>query len=409
MIEQTSATDFSDFDTVANAAEPDPFSVLNAMRERCPVARSEQHGGFWILSRYEDVRSVARDPDGFSSAQGVTIPASGHMPVIPIEADPPLHECIREPIEERFSPHEIAKHQGEVREVASGLIDDFIEQGEGDLAFELTIPLPAIMITRLLGLPEPDAALFLDWAKRMMSLVSVSHDTDLMVEIAGYFHALWEDRRGAPRDDIPSIVAATTVGDREITEMEFISTMAALFSAGQDTTANFSANALEYLALHPELRARLLDDPELLPRAVEELLRFISPVLGLGRLVTREATVAGQAMQAGDRVLLSWGAANHDPRRFPDPDTLKFERPAAGHVAFGYGIHRCLGQHVARLEMRVILEEVLRRLPDYELRADAPVKRAGGVTRMIHSLPVRFTPGPRTGREDAAPAAEGAR
>lgn len=386
---------FEDFDHNALSAERDPFPLLSEMRQRCPVAHSGQHGGFWVLTRYADVRDVAVDHERFTSGQGVTIPGSGHMPLLPIELDPPMHKQIRGPLAHRFGASQIADQEPQVREIVTGLIDSFIERGSADLAAELTIPLPAIMITRILGLPESDADRFIDWATRIMSIASVTEDVSLMIEIGGYFGDLYHDRTALPREDIPSLLAGLVLAGRPMSAVEFISVMATLFSAGQDTTANAAANALEYLALNPPLRQRLVGDLSLIDASIDELLRFISPVPALARSAAEDVMVGGQLLRAHDRVLLHWMAANHDPERFPDPDEVVLGRPAVGHLGFGFGIHRCLGQHVARLELRVLLEEVLTRLPDYRLSSDSGAQRRGGVTRVVSALPVEFEPAAR--------------
>lgn len=379
------------FDHLAVSAMENPFELLAGLRATCPVAHSDRYDGFWVLSRYDDVNRVAHDPVRFTSTQGVTIPHHGFpISLPPIELDPPLQRQFRAPLLDRFSPQRVAEREKDVRAAVATLIDAFVETGRADLACDLMIPLPCIITSQFFGFPEEDWGKLHDWAVRIMR---TDGDLDVVIETFQYFGALYEDRRANPRDDIPSLMLTIEVDGRAINEEEFLCMMNVLFVAGLDTTANAGANMFAHLARHPELRRRLVEEPALIPGAVEEFLRYLSPLPALSRTATEDVDIGGRVIPAGERVQLHWMAANHDPDEFPDPDVFVPDRSPNRHFAFGAGAHRCLGSNLARLELRVVLEEVLHRLPDYRLADDAPIERYPGVTRGVSSLPVVFTPG----------------
>jgi cytochrome P450 len=206
-----------------------------------------------------------------------------------------------------------------------------------------------------------------------------------------YFYELYQDRSVNPRDDIPSLILSLAVDGQPIGEQEFLCFMSTLVMAGLDTTANAAANMLQLLADRPALRAELIADPGRTAPAVEEMLRFVTPLPALARVTTEPVELGGVAIPAGERVQMVFAAANHDPAEFECPEEVRFDRSPNRHLSFGAGPHRCLGAHLARLELRVLLEEVLRLIPDYEVVSDGVV-RYGGITRGISALPVRFTP-----------------
>jgi cytochrome P450 len=382
-----------DFDHLALSAMAEPYPALRDLRGRCPVAHSDAHDGFWVFTRYDDVNRASHDPVRFTSTKGVTIPHHGFpVSLPPIELDPPLHKQFRGPLLEHFSPARVAEREGEIRRQVTELIDNFIADGRADLAQQLTIPLPGYVTSRFFGFPEEDLDRLHDWAVRILA---TSGDLAVVGETFDYLNKVYEDRLANPRDDLASVVLTIEVDGRPISQMEFLCMMNMLFVAGLDTTANAGAHMLEHIARHPDVRKRLLDEPELVPVAIEEFLRFLTPLPALSRTTTEEVTVGNAAIPAGERVLLHWMAANHDPAEFPDPDDFVIDRVPNRHFAFGAGVHRCLGSNLARLELRIVLEEVLLRLPDYHLADEDGVARYPGVTRGISSLPVTFTPGPR--------------
>jgi cytochrome P450 len=387
------ADPFTGFDHYTSLClDVDPVPLLRELREHCPVGRTDTRGGSWVLTRYQDVWQAARDTASFSSAAGVANPSHGMPPLPPIEWDPPEHALFRGPLIPRFSPSAVAKHEGHARAVVTRLIDEFIETGRADLAEQLTVPLPAIVNTPMLGIPLEDRERFQDWAITLMS--SGGQDVEAITSCMDYFAELHEVRTHDPGDDIPTLVLNVRIDDEPLDVRQFVLAMVMLMSAGLDTTTNTGSHMLYWLAQHPRERRTLVDDPTLIPAAVEELLRHITPLPSLFRTATRALTLHDQPVAEGDRVQLCWMAANHDPAEFPDPETVRLDRTPNRHLSFGIGPHRCLGSTLARMELRVMLEEALPRLGDY--RVTEPPIRYSAATRGISRLRVTFPPGPRS-------------
>jgi cytochrome P450 len=370
----------------------DPSDVLAYGHAKCPVTHSDAHDGYWVVFGYDDVNHIARNPEVFSSNQGLGIPDHNYpVRLPPIEIDPPRHIQYRSPLLERFSPTSVGRMEHEIRAIVTELLDAFIERGEADLATELTIPLPNTVIPRLFNLPAEDGERFQDWAARSLQ---VSGDMTPYLEMFTYFMEVHADRVANPRgpDDFVTLLMSIELEGVPISMEEVVGMMCTFVSAGVDTTANAAAHVLDILTRQPHLRQRLLDDPAILPSAIEEMLRYITPVALEARVTTEDVVVGGVGIPKGERVTVNWLAANRDPNEFPNPSELDFDRAPNRHVAFGAGPHRCIGAHLARAELRVLLEEVLRRIPDFEVDVDRVVRYAG-ITRGISSLPARFTPG----------------
>lgn len=382
------------YDTRKTSALEDPFTLVRHARETCPVAHSDQQGGFWNFFKYADVTHAARTPDVYLSGKGITIPTHG-LPggVPPMEKDPPEHKFFRTPLLEQFSPQSIARFEPAIRGEVTKLIDDFIEVGEADLASQLTAPMPAVVVTHLLGLPLEDRDKLHNWAVRMLSLAG---DHDAVRESVEYLAALYPDRKSNPRDDIPTLLVDIDINGRPITEMEYTLLIHGLFVAGLDTTTNAAANSLIILSDRPDLRDFLIEDFDRLPNAIEELLRYVTPLPGNARTTACPVTVGGVEIPEDTKVQLHWLSANHDPDEFPDPETIDLERAPNRHVTFGIGIHRCLGMHLARLQLRVLFEEVLTRIPDFKVDKSR-VRRTESLVRNVAELPAMFTPGQRIG------------
>jgi len=397
--EQTSKTTVEDLDPLAISAMSHPFELLGEMREKCPVSHSNTYGGFWNLFRYEDVCAAAVDAATFSSSD-VTIPSEPLLAKpAPLMIDPPTHMNYRHPLLRKFSPQALAGTEPAIRAKVTEMIDSFIERGSADLSTELFVPFPAFAALQLLSLPEEDFPSFSRWAQLAFTIPEEgSEDAKWEMEVAMYFAPLYEQLTGSDGDDIPSIARRMQIDGREIEVMEFVMLLTTLVAAGLDTTTNASANIAVLLHEQPELRQQLIDRPELIPSAVEEMLRYLTPLPMLARVTTRDVEFDGITIPEGQKVALQWLAANHDPEEFPEPEKVVFERKPNRHLAFGMGPHRCIGMHLARIEVRVVLEELLRRLPDYEVVTDEVV-RGKGVTRQIYNLPVRFSPGKKSGSE----------
>lgn len=391
----TTEASVEDLDPRAVAGMASPYELLNELRQKCPVSHSDTYGGFWNLFRYKDVCAAAVDAPTFSS-RDVTIPSSPlQAKPAPVMIDPPDHMDYRHPLLRKFTPQVIAKLEPAIRAKVREMMDKFIERGHADLSDELFVPFPAFAALQLLDLPVSDFPSFSRWAKLAFTIPEEgSEDANWEFEVAAYFAPLYEQRTGSDADDIPSIARRIRINDREIDLMEFVMLLTTLVTAGLDTTTNASANIILLLDERPELRQQLVDKPELLPSAVEELLRYLTPLPMLARVTNRDVDFDGVTIPEGEKVALHWMAANHDPEEFEDPENLSFERSPNRHVAFGIGPHRCIGMHLARLEVRIVLEEILARIPDYQVKRDEVV-RVPGVTRQVFELPVTFTPGSR--------------
>jgi cytochrome P450 len=396
VIETRHPTDelFGTFDHfTALTLDEDPVPRLREMAERCPIGWSETHGGTWVLTRYEDIWNVERDPMVFSSAKGVSLPSHGMPPLPPIETDPPLHTAFRSALMSHFSPAAMAKQEPHAREVVRGLVDSFIEDGHADLAQQLTIPLPAIVNTPVLGIPAEDRTTFQKWAVALMS--SGGEDLEAIGSCMGYLDAMYEERKREPRDDMPTLLTNIEIDGEPMDKTQFILAMIMIMSGGLDTTTNSGALIFDYLAKHPDQRRRLVENPTTIPGAVEELLRHLTPLPALFRTTTQATTLHGREIAEGERVQLCYMAANHDPAEFPDPETIDFARSPNRHLTFGVGVHRCLGAHLARMELKVLLEETLPRLGDYTVVE--PITRYSSATRGVSSVKVTFAPGKRVG------------
>jgi cytochrome P450 len=387
-----------DLDPREIAAMPDPIPLLNELRETCPIAHSETlDGGFWNVFRYADVCSVVLNAGTFSNRDN-TIP-SLNFPVLPppIMVDAPVHMQFRKPFIKRFSPGVVAQLEPDIRAKAREFVDGFIERGSVDLADEMSVPFPAYAALRILGLPESDLPKFSRWARLVFAIPGEGDpDANWQLELAGYFAPLYEERTGATDDSIPTIARNLLIDGREITVMEFVMTLVTFVTAGLDTTTNALSNIVVLLDQRPDLRQRLIDSPELLPSAIEEFLRYLTPLPSLARTAVTDATLGSGAdacpIHADEKVAVHWMSANHDPAEFPDPDLIDLERTPNRHLSFGIGSHLCIGMHLARVELAAALTEILTRMPDYRVLHDG-VARSPALTRQIHRLPLEFTPG----------------
>jgi len=380
----------ADFDPVDPSFIADPYPVYAQMREQCPVARADRFGGYWLISRYDDVRDAARDTEVFSSQGGIVIPPAGNpMPFIPIELDPPEHTQYRRPMQSWFSVSKMAELEDDIREMVVERLDAIVADGHADLCAEIAGPIPPMVIARLLGVDKSDWRMF-----EQMIAAAESGDGEANAaaggRLIGYLWEQIEARRAEPKDDILTRMTQLDIEGEPITADKVLGLALFTLLAGHETSTSAIAAMLMHLARDQQAQQRLRQEPKIIPRTVEEILRYDPPVQNLARTVTRDATVAGVTLSAGDRVLLSWASANRDANVFSDADTLVIDRPNNGHVAFGNGVHRCLGANLARLEMRVILEEVLRRIPTFRITNEADVVVGGVLARGPRVLPISW-------------------
>ncbi len=397
------ATDYDIFDPEFIR---DPYAVWDELRGKCPVAHTERWGGSWMPTRYKDLFDIAQDFQHFSSREPLVAPV-GPVPgeaadaegdpfygvgAPPISSDPPEHTWSRRLLLPPFSNRSIEKWEPLTRAHCRSLIDSFIANGRADAAADYAQKIPPYVIASMLGIPSDMAPTFTQWVRDLLEFGFTNRE-GANVARTQMLTFLWQciqERKEQPRDDLISYLVKAEVDGKPIPDQYILGTCLLILVAGIDTTWSSIGSALWHLAQHPEDRARLIAEPELMPTAVEELLRAYSPVT-MARVVNENIEQAGCKMSAGDRVLMTFPAANRDPEVFADPDKVIIDRAENPHIAFGVGIHRCAGSNLARMEMRVSIQEWLARIPDFRLVDPAAVTWAGGQVRGPRSLPVVFS------------------
>ena len=373
-----------------------PYATYAELRSQCPVMRSLLHGKFWLLSRYEDVKQAALDWKTFtSSVVGVTaIPVitPRSEPQLPIELDPPLHSRYRALMAPVFSPTRVQELRPRIVALAAGLIESVLATPDGeavDLIGAYAAPLAIGTLAEFTNLPREDASRWETWIGRMFDVNDRAGGAAAAAEFGAYIDALIARRRAAPADDFVSTLIRAEVDGHRLTDAEIRSFLTVTFGAGFETTQDALGIALHHLAGHPAHRAALRANPALVPSAVEEFLRFASPIQIFGRNAARDVELHGVTVPRGDVVALGFGSANHDPAVFPEPEKIVLDRTPNRHLAFGAGPHFCLGAHVARLELTVTLEEFIRRVPAWRLSPAEPVAwKTRGDRRGLLRLPV---------------------
>ncbi|GGL13777.1 cytochrome P450 [Nocardia jinanensis] len=377
------------------------YAQFDELRSKCPVTHSSTHGGFWVFSDYATVFEAARDDDMFNSYPSVGVPASEMpFPIIPIESDPPLTQKLRSILLNRFSPKATDTLEPKARELATELIDGFIERGSCDIVQELTTPLPARLTLHMLGMDESKYEHWVHWVH------STVHDRASDPEKAGIagmemFGEIAEHmaqrRSEGFGDDALSALMQAKIDGTPLDDVQITMYTVLLLMGGMDTTSGLTGNAMIRLIERPELRQRLIEDRDLLPDATEEFLRYDTPTQGLARTIGKDGRFCGFEMKKGERAVLLWAAANRDPAVFEDPDVIDFDRQNKKHLAFGVGAHRCMGSSLARMMFRVMMDEILTRLPDFELAGTPERFEDAAEVYAVSSMPIRFTPGPRVG------------
>ena len=374
------------------------FEVTEAMRQECPVAHSSAQGGFWTLSRFEDVMSGFGDERAFTTVNTVVIPPNpGAVPIIPLQCEPGIHREFRRLLDPYFRSGAVAKYEPGIRSIATELIDNFIERGECEFVSEFARPLPGLVVFRLfLGLPESEIDEGYHWTMAIMHAHGTPEAPEVHTNFMSYISRLLEQRESMPRrNDVVDALLHGSVGGRTPTRDEVQRCLIQLIAAGLDTTVHALGNMLVTLTENPALLQRLRDEPAILPKAIEELLRWQPPAGGLVRTAVHDVEIEGQRIRADDPVLLLVAAANRDPQEFDRADTIDFDRVRNRHLSFGYGPHYCLGVHLARLELQVVMEEILARL--HGIRITDRVRYDSGCSRGPRVLNLAFTPGVRAG------------
>jgi cytochrome P450 len=383
---------FALFGTYALEDIPKTYSWFEEMRLHHPVFQDERTR-LWQVFRHEDVLAVLTDYTRFSSqAYELT---GGFLKNSLIAKDPPDHRKLRNLVNQAFTPRAVARLSDRITQITQELLDAVRLQGKMDVVSDIAFPLPAKVIAELLGVPPEDWNIFQRWARVDSSDPASSRQESgrsMQEEMYNYFTALLEERRRAPREDLISSLSVAEVDGERLSEPELLSFCTLLLAAGQETTKNLIANAIVCLTDHPKSMDRLVREPTLIPTAIEEVLRYLPPVWFLFRQTKADVELAGQHLPA-NQVVLAWTAsANRDPARFSDPDRFDIEREPNRHLAFGHGIHFCVGAPLARLEARIALPMMLQQLKDIRRVEGVPIMVHAGIVFVIRSLPITFQP-----------------
>lgn len=377
----------------------DPYPVYAKLRERSPVHHSRLMDAI-VLSRYADVDRILRDHARFSVNPDLRTSRKARYKPTPEERsilfiDPPDHTRLRSLVNKAFTRSAINALEPRIREIMGALLDGIREPDGFDLMQTVAIPLPVIVIAEMLGIPHEDRAQFRVWSDRrarllepMLTRSERKTAAEASKQLSQYFLSIIRSRKGEPRDDIMTrLVQAEEQGDT-LSETEMLNMLRLLLIAGNETTTNLIGNGMLALLRHPDQLQALRDDPGLIPAAVDELLRYDSPVQMTLRCAVEDCDIDGMAVRAGQDVILLGGSANRDPDAFENPDQLDFNRQKQDHISFGRGIHYCLGAGLARLEGCIAFEMLLERFDSLRLLTDRPAFRYSIVLRGLESLPV---------------------
>lgn len=379
-----------------------PHAAFKRLRAEAPVHwQPEKVGkGFWAITRYADLLAVSKDPLTFSSALGGTNlfelneEELSTIRILMLNMDPPRHNKFRRLVSEGFTPRLVTQLEPHIREICVELVDKVVTRGAFDFVTEVAAELPLLVIAEMLGVPAADRHKVFDWSNRLIGFDDPEYQTSMSdgkiaaAEMWAYANQLANERQQHPLGDLVSVLLEAEVDGDRLTEMEFDSFFLLLAVAGNETTRNLISGGMRALLEHPEERDRLLADPSLLPTAIEEMLRWVSPLIHFRRTATRDVEMHGQQIRAGDKVVIFYPSANRDEATFRSPERFDIGRTPNEHVAFGIGEHFCLGANLARLEIRLIFEELLRRVPDLALAG--PVRRLrSNFINGIKAMPVR--------------------
>jgi len=390
----------ADFDHHSPDLLGPPFwDAVGALRRRGPLVWVENYGGYWAATSYETVRQIAQDWETFSSAQGVALQRASPevMPyIVPIDTDPPRQRTYRKKVNPYLAPKAVNGLEGDIRDIANELVDTFVERGRCDIAVQFARKFPGTVFFRLMVRTDDE-----DFRQVEPSARALSFDPDKQkkAEAAANMRA-WASRVFAARkaepqvsDVVNAVMHLEDSGD-SFEEHELYSGLQILAQGGIGTSANLIGSIVLVLCQHPEIQERVRRDPRLVPALVEEVLRLEPPAAMLFRTATRHAEIAGQQVKKGDKVRLFFGAANRDPAVFDRPDDVDIDRPRNPHLSFGAGVHRCVGSNLARLQVRVAVEQLLARLSPFRLPEGTKVQYAGDLSRGPLSLPLEFTARP---------------
>ena len=376
----------------------DPHEKYTWMRENAPVYFDAKNG-VWGIASYAALLAMEKDPTTFSNAGGIR-PDGGPIPMM-IDMDDPEHWKRRKLVNKGFTPRRVRDSEQKIRDVCDAIIDTVCERGECDFVTDIAAPLPMILIGDMLGVEPEDRSDLLRWSDDMVSAQSGNATDEQYVKamdaMMGYSefcaHAVAQ-RQAAPTDDLMSLLVHAEVDGDRLSPDDVLHESLLILVGGDETTRHVISGGVEQLLLNPDQRQLLVDDPSKITVAIEEMLRWVTPIKNMCRTVTRDTEFMGQSLTAGQKCMLLFESANRDATRFDDAFRFDVERAPNEHLAFGFGAHFCLGQALARLELKVMFEQLLVRLPDLELAADPadlPRRRANFISG-LESMPVRFTP-----------------
>jgi cytochrome P450 len=391
----------TDWDHADPAYNQNAHQIWDQLRGTCPVAHTDRYGGAWLPVTHADVSAVARDTDHFSSEgavlanrppreEWVSLAPIGAAP--PITSDPPFHADARRLLLPAFSPQVVAEWEPEIRRLCNELIDNMGDIDIVDAAVQYAQNIPVYVIARMLGLPLEDSDYFRETVHMVLEEIGAEFGErqGAFEKLDAYLTMHVQDHIDNPKDDLIGFLLNAKIYDQPLSPQHVVGTIILLMVAGIDTTWSSIGSSIWHLAQHPSDLQRMVNEPELLPTAIEELLRMYAPVT-MARIVTQDAEIGGCPVKRGDSVLLPFPAANRDPEVFPDADKVIIDREENRHVAFGLGIHRCLGSNLARLELRVAVQVFIQRFPKFELVDPSTVTWSLGQVRGPRKLPVRVT------------------
>jgi cholest-4-en-3-one 26-monooxygenase len=392
-----------------------PHQWFAHLRANAPVYWHEEPGGpgFWCVTKYDDCVNVNRDYENFSSAKRSAL--SNEIPdealeglrLMMLNMDPPLHTRYRRLVNKGFTPRMVAQLEQKIHQAADNIIDAVIDKGCADFVTDMSAELPLQVIADLLGVPQEDRHNMFDWSNRMIGQEDPEFQTNAAgeeyaqaaaMELYAYAAELYAKKRANPTEDLMSVLSTVEVEGDTLTELELEMFFLLLTVAGNETTRNLISGAMHAFFEHPDQWQRLVDDRSLLPNATEEMLRFVTPVMNFRRQTTKPVEIRGQQIGEDEKVVFFHISANRDEDVFPDPDRFDIGRSPNPHMAFGGGgPHFCLGANLARMEIRVMFQHVLDRMPDIRLDGD-PQRLQSSFINGVKHLPVAFTPGAPVGR-----------
>jgi cytochrome P450 len=380
------------YDHFAQEYLVDPLPLWKRLREEEPVARSEVHGGYYVVSRYEDVREAATDSERFSSTSGTGIPPLPIVGMIPIDIDPPDQRQYRKILNPALNVEAVEGREDEIRRIVVELIEPLEGRAEFDVGTELAPHVPPRGTLDFIGFPREDWDTIIE---------SVDHITRLRgsdpeevgkagMALMGACNKLLEARKaGGPKGDLMDLILTGDFYDRKLEDQEILRMLAILLFGAVDTTSLAIAGSIHYLATHPAAQRELRENG-ISKTAVEEMVRYTCPVQGLGRTVTRDTELNGCPLKKDDKVMLMWASGNRQESVFDNPDEMDFERKPNPHLGFGHGPHKCVGLNLGKLMLRVTLEEFLARIPPFELGDPDKVEWVGGETRGLRHVPIQI-------------------